>query len=292
MAPARHKHVLRAVKPPRRRLLRLGIPALAVLAVGAPATAVVWPDEEPVQAISMAEAEAVEVRTTPVPVRVAPISRSEERVRLEEKPPEVTGHLFATTVLNVRAEPSDKAKLVDTLEWAEKIAVSGETRGEWAEVVVDGESLWVHNAYLAEKKPKPEPEPEAEEESSEAPTIGLSSAPCSTGSDVESGLTSNAIAVHRAVCAAFPQVTSYGGVRPGDDGEHGTGQALDIMITGSTGDEIAEYVRANASALGVSEVIWSQKIWTVERSSEGWRWMEDMGSTTANHYDHVHVTVY
>jgi hypothetical protein len=30
----------------------------------------------------------------------------------------------------------------------------------------------------------------------------------------------------------------------------------------------------------------------VQRSSEGWRWMEDRGSTTANHYDHVHVTVY
>ena len=279
------------MKPPRRRWVRLGVPALAVLAVATPAAAVVWPEQQPVQAISMAEADAVEVRATPVPVRVAPISRSEDRVRLEEKPPEVVGHQFATTVLNVRAEPSEDAKLVDTLEWAEKIAVSGETRGEWAEVVIDEESLWVHAAYLAEKKPKPEPEPEETEEAG-AVTDGLSTAPCATGSDVESGLTSNAVAVHRAVCAAFPQVTSYGGVRPGDDGEHGTGQALDIMITGSTGDEIAEWVRANASALGVSEVIWSQKIWTVERSSEGWRWMDDMGSTTANHYDHVHVTVY
>jgi hypothetical protein len=274
-------------------LVRLGVPALAVLAVATPAAAVVWPEQEPVQAISMAEAEAdaVEVRATPVPVRVAPISRSEDRVRLEEKPPEVVDHLFATTVLNVRAEPSEKAELVDTLEWAEKIAVSGETKGEWAEVVVDEQSLWVHAAYLAEKKPKPEPEPEETEEVEEV-TDGLSTAPCATGSDVESGLASNAVAVHRAVCAAFPEVTSFGGIRPGDSGEHGTGQALDIMITGSTGDQIAEWVRANASALGVSEVIWSQKIWTVERSSEGWRWMEDMGSTTANHYDHVHVTVY
>jgi hypothetical protein len=30
----------------------------------------------------------------------------------------------------------------------------------------------------------------------------------------------------------------------------------------------------------------------VQRSAEGWRWMEDRGSTTANHYDHVHATVY
>jgi hypothetical protein len=26
------------------------------------------------------------------------------------------------------------------------------------------------------------------------------------------------------------------------------------------------------------------------RASEGWRYMEDRGSTTANHYDHVHVS--
>jgi hypothetical protein len=64
------------------------------------------------------------------------------------------------------------------------------------------------------------------------------------------------------------------------------------MISGDAGWEVAEFVRANAGDLGVSEVIYAQKIWTVERSSEGWRYMEDRGSTTANHYDHVHVSVY
>jgi hypothetical protein len=64
------------------------------------------------------------------------------------------------------------------------------------------------------------------------------------------------------------------------------------MCTGSLGDSIANYVRAHASELGVSEVIWAQRIWTVQRSSEGWRQMEDRGSSTANHYDHVHVSVY
>jgi hypothetical protein len=262
----------------------------AVLALGAPAAAVVWPDQEPVQAVSAARAEAVRVRTTPVPVRVAPISRSQERVRLEEKPPEVTGHRYATTKLNVRAEPSEKAPLLAVFDWADKVAVSGETKGPWTEVVIDGKSRWVHTEYLARKKPKPEPKPAAEESSAPA---GISSAPCASGSDVESGLVPNAVEVHRAVCAVFPQVTTYGGVRTGDGGEHGTGHAVDIMIPdSSTGDQIADWVRAHASELGVSEVIWSQHIWTVERSSEGWRSMEDRGSATANHYDHVHVTVY
>jgi hypothetical protein len=279
------------------------------MAVGAPATAV-WSDDEPLEPVPMSTAAPVEISPSPVPMRVAPISRSEPRVRLEEKPPEVVDHKFATTPLNIRTEPSEKARVLDVLGWAEKIAVTGETRGTWAEVVVDEESLWVRREFLAEDKPKPEPEPKPapEPEAEEAPAAepepkaeekpaapapaGLSSAPCASGSDVESGLVANAVAVHRAVCAAFPQVTSYGGVRAGDDGYHGSGQALDIMVTGSTGDQIAEFVRANAAALGVSEVIWSQKIWTVQRSSEGWRWMEDRGSTTANHYDHVHVSVY
>lgn len=273
-------------------MLRLGVPVAAVTVLASSAAAVTWPEEAPAQ--SSAAIALPEVTASAVPVRVAPISRSEERVRLEEKPPKVTGHKFATVAVNVRAEPSEKAKRAGSLEWAEKVAVSGETRGPWVEIVVDKQGLWVHGDYLADKKPKPEPEPEQTEQTEESAPVptGLSAAPCASGSDVESGLTANAIAVHRAVCGAFPSITSYGGVRPGDDGDHGTGRALDIMISGDAGWEVAEYVRSNYDTLGVSEVIYSQKIWSVERSAEGWRWMEDRGSTTANHYDHVHVSVY
>jgi hypothetical protein len=278
------------------------------MAVGAPAAAV-WSDDQHVEPVPMSTAEAVEIRSSPVPMRVAPITRSEPRVQLEEKPPEVVDHKFAATPLNIRTGPSEEAKVLEVLGWAEKIAVTGQTRGAWAEVVIGEETRWVRREFLAENKPKPEPKPEpsqaaepsaapdpepqaaaVEKPETPAPT-GLSSAPCASGSEVESGLVANAIAVHRAVCAAFPQVTSYGGVRPGDDGYHGSGQALDVMITGSTGDQIAEWLRGHASALGISEIIWSQKIWTAQRSGEGWRWMEDRGSTTANHYDHVHVSV-
>jgi len=221
--------------------------------------------------------------------------------------------MFALAAVNVRAKPSPDARRVAVLEWAEKVGVTGDTEGEWAEVVIDEQAWWVHDDFLVAEKPRPEPEPEPspepdpepegdpepapapepEPEPEEPPaTAGISAAPCPGGSAVESGLVANAVAVHRAVCAAFPQVTSFGGVRPGDGGAHGSGQALDIMITGSTGDEVAAWLRGNASRLGVSEVIWSQRIWTVQRSSEGWLWMEDRGSTTANHYDHVHATVY
>ena len=282
MAHARHKHVLRSAKP-RRRLLHSGLAAAAVttLAISAGVATVDQPAAQSAAAISQAAPQ----ETIPVPVRVGPVSRSEDRVRLKEKPPKPVDQMFATTRLNVRAEPSEQSPVLFVLDPGDKIAVSGERRGEWAEVVVAKKSRWVFAEYLSEKKPKPE-------DLASAAVGGISAAACASGSDVEAGLVPNAIAVHRAVCAAFPEITSYGGLRPGDDGEHGTGQALDIMISGDAGWEVAEFVRANADALGVSEVLYSQKIWTVERGSEGWRWMDDMGSTTANHYDHVHVTVY
>ncbi|HSE72467.1 MAG TPA: SH3 domain-containing protein [Nocardioidaceae bacterium] len=266
----------------------------AVATLASSAAAFAWTDDaEPQSAVAISRDVEPQVTPEPVSVRVEPISRSEERVRLEPKPPEVVDHAYATTKLNIWTGPGENSTFLGVVDWAEKVAVSGETQGAWAEIVVDEKSRWVRAEYLAEQKPKPEPEPEPEVEAAAepaAPETGLSTAPCATGSDVESGLTSNAVAVHRAVCAAFPEVSSYGGVRPGDDGEHGTGQALDIMTT--DGDAIAAFVQENADELGVSYIIWAQEIWSVEQASEGWRYMEDRGSTTANHYDHVHVTVY
>ena len=65
-----------------------------------------------------------------------------------------------------------------------------------------------------------------------------------------------------------------------------------VYSDSALGDAIAAYVQAHASELGVSEILWSQQIWSVARSSEGWRPFADRGSPTANHYDHVHVSVY
>ncbi|HEU4998541.1 MAG TPA: hypothetical protein VFT68_06310, partial [Lapillicoccus sp.] len=144
----------------------------------------------------------------------------------------------------------------------------------------------------ATPKPSPSTTATAKPKATTATPSGVSMAPCADGSAVEAGLTRDAIRVHRAVCALFPSVTGWGGTR-GTGDNHGTGRALDIMIPNSSvGQAIANYVRANAKALGVSEVIWAQHIWTVQRSGEGWRAMSDRGSATANHYDHVHVSVY
>ena len=100
----------------------------------------------------------------------------------------------------------------------------------------------------------------------------------------------NIVKVHEAVCAAFPDITTYGTFR--GDGEHSQGLAVDIMVSGARGYEVRDFVRAHYAELGVNYIIYSQQIWSVDRGGEGWRAMSDRGSTTANHYDHVHVTTY
>jgi hypothetical protein len=190
---------------------------------------------------------------------------------------------WTTTRLNVWSGPGERFKLLTVLDRAVKVRTTGTARGPWAEIQHGDRRAWVRKVYLAASKPRPSATPTRR-------VAGVSGAPCPDGSSVESGLQQNTVKLYRAVCAAFPAVSSWGG-RSGS-GDHGAGRALDIMCTGSLGDSIADYVRSHASEFGVSEVIWAQRIWSVQRSSEGWRPMEDRGSSTANHYDHVHVSVY
>jgi len=219
--------------------------------------------------------------------------------------PAVVGEMFATSPLNVRDAP--KGSVVTVLDRSAAVAITDRTDAGWQQVLVGDTFGWVSAQYLSPEKPEPLPQPTPAPETTATPTptpttadpapapaatpTSPSGASCSTGSGVESGLTGNAIAVHRAVCGRFPQISSYGGYRPGGD-SHGSGRALDVMVSGQLGWDVANWLRANAGSLGISEIIYSQTIWTVQRGGEGWRGMSDRGSATANHYDHVHVTVY
>ncbi|MFW6091777.1 MAG: SH3 domain-containing protein [Actinomycetota bacterium] len=223
---------------------------------------------------------ATNTTSTPTPEPAAESSESSEPTSTPSPEPTVTGEMYVTAGLNVRAAPSLDAEVLTVLPRATKVAVTSETDGAWVQIIHDDTVAWVSGDYLSEEKPPPED------------TGGLSYAECEHGSEVESGLTPDAIRVHRAVCAEFPGITEYGGWRSGG-GEHSAGRAIDIMVSNqSTGDAIAAFVREHYQELGVSQVIWWQQIWTVERADEGWRWMEDRGSATQNHYDHIHVTVY
>jgi hypothetical protein len=98
----------------------------------------------------------------------------------------------------------------------------------------------------------------------------------------------------------FGPFPSIGCARPGDPQDHGSGTACDFMeSTGGAmpsasaqahGDNVSQYLINNASRLGLKYIIWKQRIYDF-RSSGGWRQMEDRGSVTQNHFDHIHVSV-
>lgn len=214
--------------------------------------------------------------------RAQRVSRAAPRTSIEALP-EPVGHRFATAPLKLRLEPSLKAKDAGVVDELTKLFITGERKDGFTEVLLEDKVFWVSSEYLAKKKPEPE-----EASAAGGGTDALAVGTCTAAPP--SGVTANAMAVYEAVCARFPQVTTYGGYR--GDGEHSDGRAIDIMISGETGWDIANYLLANAGTFGLYDIIYSQRIWTDQRSSEGWRYMEDRGSTTANHYDHVHVKVY
>jgi len=206
---------------------------------------------------------------------------------------------WTTAPLNLWTAPGKDAKKVGLIDELEHVLVTGRRAAGRVELALNGKTRWVTAGYLVEKKPVPPPPPPAPKPSSApaasssrstAPAPAPAPASCSNGTFVPSGVSANVAKVHEAVCAAFPEITTYGTFR--SDGEHSQGLAIDVMVSGSRGQQVADFVRLHYSELGVNYIIYAQRIWSVDRSGEGWRGMEDRGSTTANHYDHVHVTTY
>jgi hypothetical protein len=135
-----------------------------------------------------------------------------------------------------------------------------------------------------------------QEEAADAPAAAAAAGAVSAVARISN----SAGAVAPQVQAAANMVVSHvpgaagitlGGTRPSatDPGGHPSGLALDYMVgVGSpTGDAIVAYHIAHWDELGVEYVIWEQRMLSSPGGS--WRSMEDRGSSTANHYDHVHV---
>ncbi|WP_232679135.1 mucin-2 protein [Nocardioides sp. R-C-SC26] len=180
---------------------------------------------------------------------------------------------WTTENLNLWTEPGKRARKTGEIEAGSVVRPTGrELYGRQEVVWGKKQTRWVSVGYLSKEKPF---------------ALG---GDCTNGTSVPSGVSPNVAKVHAAVCAAFPEITTYGTFR--SDGEHSQGLAVDIMVSGDRGWEVAEFVRKYYAELGVSYVIYAQNIWSVERSGEGWRGMSNRGSSTANHFDHVHVTTF
>ena len=97
----------------------------------------------------------------------------------------------------------------------------------------------------------------------------------------------------RVISVLFPQITTIYGYRQDPLPWHPNGLAIDVMIPNhdtpegiALGNQIAGFALANAKRWGINHVIWRQKIYPGVGAGS---WTADMGSETANHYDHVHI---
>ncbi|MET3945318.1 peptidoglycan DD-metalloendopeptidase family protein [Corynebacterium mucifaciens] len=142
------------------------------------------------------------------------------------------------------------------------------------------------------------------EETDSAPSNQPSPIPTSGGdvppSDVivsEDKLQVDSVRVARSVAQKFPEIKAIGGWRPADQDQrqdHPSGRAVDIMIPDydsesgkQLGDAVRDYLYANRDAFNIDYMIWRQQF--IPSEGESYQ-MDDRGSPTENHYDHVHVT--
>lgn len=101
----------------------------------------------------------------------------------------------------------------------------------------------------------------------------------------------DALNLAKDVAEKFPEVDTIGGWRAKDPfPDHPSGRAIDVMVpVGSElGDRVNEYIWQNAEKYHIEYTIWKQMYYP---SADAPSMMEDRGSPTQNHFDHVHVTV-
>ncbi|WP_156996693.1 hypothetical protein [Knoellia aerolata] len=142
--------------------------------------------------------------------------------------------------------------------------------------------------------PKPKPAQQPMRPRAQAPAVKRKTSPPKAERVDSVSRQCLGLGVHRSaarLCTAVQQrfgLTSIGGYRAGA-GEHGTGQALDLMVSSrSQGDAVAAFIKANVASYNVEYLIWYQRFW---EPGGTWDPMDDRGSTTQNHKDHVHVTI-
>jgi len=87
----------------------------------------------------------------------------------------------------------------------------------------------------------------------------------------------------------------------GGTSEHKEGRALDWHMDMKNASDVAQvdkaltWITANngeiARRLGIMYIIWNQRLWATYAPDRGWRDEADRGSYTANHKDHVHISL-
>lgn len=226
------------------------------------------------------------------------------------------GNKFVQADTVVRAQASGDAASIGSVKAGDKISVTDKVEGTFRQVALDGKVGYILDARLGDAAPvKETPKPAvkaapakaapAKAAAKAAPAAKAAAAkqesapaskydgPSTYSGKTVLGLKPKAMVVYNAVTARW-SFSSIGGYRATNNrSNHGLGGAIDFMLTpgkdSAKGWAVANYLAANASAFQIDHIIFEQKIWTPYKPY--WRPMANRGSITANHYDHVHVSV-
>ncbi|PDP84831.1 hypothetical protein CQJ94_25690 [Glycomyces fuscus] len=186
---------------------------------------------------------------------------------------------------------------------SEQISELVQTRDEAALVTEELQTELAEAEELIETLEEEREEVETRIEEYEAEQIpetpGNGSIPASAQGPGWSGATPRMAAIRDEIVQNFGAPYPVMCLRSSAD-DHGTGQACDFMMSAggampsaanqSLGSQISQFGIDNADRLGIKYIIWEQQIW--HSASRQWKWMEDRGSNTQNHYDHVHISSY
>ena len=198
---------------------------------------------------------------------------AEEEPETEYKPAG-TQYRWTTGNLNLRRGNSTSFGIIDVVPSGEKITYL-ESKAGWAHVKTSVGQGWVSEDFLSKS------------------AVGR--------------LQPDTLDVIDAVKARYGSyVSSFGGIRAGSTG-HSSGKATDIMIKNykspvsiAKGDEIVEFLIRNQKELGISYLIWQDKIWL--GNYLGWQEYSESGkygtqfagnwNDTTKHLDHIHAETY
>ncbi|MBD2759280.1 hypothetical protein IEE94_07120 [Yimella sp. cx-573] len=216
----------------------------------------------------------------------------------------------ASSPLTVRSGPGTHYSSVGKLAKGTKVDIKCQTRGPavkgtygtstwWNNI---GSGRWVSDAYIYTgsdgrvaplcDKPKPT-------------SNGMPAAPRTNPHPGQMTrapkLTARAKFVRAEMQKAFPGIRcDASAYRPGQVSDHNSGNALDcfpgkfgVYASGADlreGNTAAAWLKKYAGKLDVQYVIWQNKIWNIDRASEGWRYQGKSGATYG-HYDHLHISV-
>ena len=205
------------------------------------------------------------------------------------------GTKYAQSTLTVRAQASKDAAELGSIKEGDKVSITDKVESGFRQIAYDGKVGYVSDAQLGASAPVKDTATPAAKTTTKAAATTTAAAATYDGSTEYTGksvlgLKPRAMVVYNAVTAKW-SFTSIGGYRANSLSNHQFGGAIDFMTFSDSakGWQVANYVTANADAFKIDHVIFEQKIWTPYKPY--WRPMADRGSITANHYDHVHVSV-